>query len=124
MMLYLLSVHAFIFCYKYVSIHFFFFPHILHSYIIMTYSIIYQAARPAMVSVSKRSLAMAYSPIRAFSTEEPKYLEQVHHQVAPLTDSTLYAPQGYSTADAAASANSSTATETIFTPSVNAVFDD
>lgn len=86
----------------------------------MTFSIILQASRPAMVSVSKRSLVLA--PLRAFSTEKPKFMEQAHHQVAPLTDATLYAPQGHSSAEA--SISHSATTETIFTPSVNAVFDD
>jgi hypothetical protein len=50
-------------------------------------------------------------------------LEKVHHQVAPLTDSTLYAPQGH-VSTSAASASTTAEETTIFTPSVNAVFDD
>ncbi|KAG2194172.1 hypothetical protein INT46_000574, partial [Mucor plumbeus] len=55
--------------------------------------------------------------------------EKAHHQVAPLTDSTLYAPQGNvsvsSSNNASATTSNSTSNDTtVFTPSVNAVFDD
>ncbi|KAI8383995.1 hypothetical protein BD560DRAFT_384533, partial [Blakeslea trispora] len=88
------------------------------------------------VAVSKRSLARTYfaSRVSAFNHQEPNYqLEKAHHQAAPLTDSTLYAPQGHtSTPVPNASASSPTTTQTanestsatVFTPSVNAVFDD
>lgn len=85
-------------------------------------SIISQVARPALSAVSKRSMIRTVS-VRAFTTEEPKYqLEQGHHQVAPLTDPTVYAPQGYTSTEA--SASTTTTSEPIFTPSVNAVFDE
>lgn len=82
-----------------------------------------QVARPALSAVSKSSIFRTVS-VRAFNTEEPKYqLEQVHHQVAPLTDSTLYAPHGNVSMETSA-VSPTTTTEPIFTPSVNAVFDE
>lgn len=88
----------------------------------MNSSIISQVARPTLSAVSKRSMVRTFSSSRVscFSKEEPKFqLEKTHHQVAPLTDSTLYAPQGH-----AASTSAAAEEATIFTPSVNAVFDD
>ncbi|OAD07385.1 hypothetical protein MUCCIDRAFT_104312 [Mucor lusitanicus CBS 277.49] len=75
----------------------------------MNSAVISQIARPA-AAVSK------------------SMFEKAHHQVAPLTDSTLYAPQGHVSASASSSnaaATSASANDTtVFTPSVNAVFDD
>ncbi|KAI8982075.1 hypothetical protein BDF20DRAFT_834731 [Mycotypha africana] len=96
----------------------------------------------AVVATSKRSIASTVA--RSFTNEEPRFqFEKAHHQVAPLTDPTLYAPQGHFDASAStkatfthpstttantASVTTDTAnandTNTIFTPSVNAVFDD
>ncbi|OBZ86471.1 hypothetical protein A0J61_05474 [Choanephora cucurbitarum] len=93
-----------------------------------------QVIRPS-VAISKRSLVRTYfaSRVSAFNHQEPNYqLEKAHHQAAPLTDSTLYAPQGHtstpapnaSASSAAASKANESTTATVFTPSVNAVFDD
>ncbi|KAK4514070.1 homoserine O- acetyltransferase [Mucor velutinosus] len=86
----------------------------------MNSAIISQIARPAAISKSMVR-TFASSPVRM-------QFEKAHHQVAPLTDSTLYAPQGHVSASSSASnatATSASANDTtVFTPSVNAVFDD
>ncbi|KAL9551186.1 hypothetical protein MBANPS3_004388 [Mucor bainieri] len=81
----------------------------------MNSAIISQIARPAAISKSM---------VRTFASSP------AHHQVAPLTDSTLYAPQGHVSASSSSVSSNATATSasanetTVFTPSVNAVFDD
>ncbi|EPB92880.1 hypothetical protein HMPREF1544_00319 [Mucor circinelloides 1006PhL] len=89
----------------------------------MNSAIISQIARPAAISKSMVR-TFASSPVRM-------QFEKAHHQVAPLTDSTLYAPQGHvSVSSSSVSSNATTTTTTgandttVFTPSVNAVFDD
>ncbi|RCH95841.1 hypothetical protein CU098_006801 [Rhizopus stolonifer] len=95
-----------------------------------------QVVRPSITTISKRSLVRTYfaSRVSAFSHQEANYqLEKAHHQVAPLTDSTLYTPQGHTSTPAPASTSSTSAsintssdenTASVFTPSVNAIFDD
>lgn len=77
------------------------------------------AARPVMSAISKRSIA-------AFSTTPVRSFEKAHHQVAPLTDSTIYAPQGHTAAASSTTSTSAPAADTtvIFSPTVNHVFDD
>lgn len=87
----------------------------------MNSAIISQIVRPAAISKSMVR-TFASSPVRM-------QFEKAHHQVAPLTDSTLYAPQGHvSVSSSSVSSNATTTTgandTTVFTPSVNAVFDD
>lgn len=86
----------------------------------MNSAIISQIARPTISKSLVRTFAS--SPVRM-------QFEKAHHQVAPLTDSTLYAPQGHvsvsSSNNASATTSNSTSNDTtVFTPSVNAVFDD
>lgn len=81
-------------------------------------AIISQSARPTLVSVSKRTAVRTYfatAPNASISSEESKHTQEdkVHHQMAPLTDSTVYSPQG----------TSETST-TVFSPIVNTVFDE
>lgn len=87
----------------------------------MNSSLISQVARPTVMSISKRSIVRTYfaTPNRAFYSEEPK----AHHQVAPLTESTVYAPQGHTNASAAET-TASASEPVIFSPTVNHVFDD
>ncbi|KAI8977886.1 hypothetical protein BDB01DRAFT_801076 [Pilobolus umbonatus] len=74
-------------------------------------------AIPAVSNISKRAVRTYFStPATAFSHEEPKqsnHEDKAHHQVAPLTNSTIYAPQGVNDENSV-----------IFTPVVNAVFDE
>lgn len=79
----------------------------------MNSSILAQVARPAFSAISKRSA------IRSFSNTAVKEEQKAHHQVAPLTDSTIYAPQGHTT-----TTTSATDTTVVFSPTVNHVFDD
>lgn len=81
-------------------------------------AIVSQSARPTLVSVSKRTAVRTYfatAPNASISSEESKHTheDKVHHQMAPLTDSTVYSPQG-----------TSEASTTIFSPIVNTVFDE
>ncbi|KAI8882693.1 hypothetical protein K501DRAFT_97354 [Backusella circina FSU 941] len=80
------------------------------------FALVSQSVRPTLVSVSKRTAVRTYfatSPTASFSTEDVKHEDKVHHQMAPLTDSTVYSPQG----------TSETST-TVFSPIVNTVFDE
>lgn len=79
----------------------------------MNSSILAQVARPAVSAIYKRSA------IRSFSITTVKEEQKTHHQVAPLTDSTVYAPQGHTT-----TTTGTTETTVIFSPTVNHVFDD
>ena len=95
----------------------FFFIIIQHTPPKMNSSILSQVARPAFSATTKRSVVRTYfaTPSTHFFNEEPK----AHHQVAPLTESTIYAPQGQT------SSTTETASENvIFSPTVNHVFDD
>ncbi|KAG2197275.1 hypothetical protein INT47_010981 [Mucor saturninus] len=74
----------------------------------MNSSVLSQVTRPAISAVSKRS----------FSVTTIKREQEVHHQVAPLTDATVYIPQGPTTT------TSTTDTTVVFSPTVNHVFDD
>lgn len=78
----------------------------MNSFIILS-----QAARMSIKRPAIRSFSTI--PAKSFFYEEAK----AHHQVAPLTDSTVYSPQGETHV-------SSSTTETTFTPSVNYTFDD
>jgi hypothetical protein len=89
----------------------------LFSIIIKKMNSFSQLTRPALSAVSKRSMVRTFASSRAHKEVQ---LEKSHHQVAPLTDSTLYAPQGQVSTSASTSAEETT----VFTPSVNAVFDD
>lgn len=83
----------------------------------MNSSILSQVARPTISAVSKRTTARTFfaTPVKSFYNEEAK----AHHQVAPLTEATVYAPQGHTATTV------ETAPETvIFSPTVNHVFDD
>jgi hypothetical protein len=82
----------------------------------MNSAIIIAAARPAMSAISKRSMTAA------FSTTSVRSFEKAHHQVAPLTDSTVYAPQGHTTATS--STTPAADATVVFSPTVNHVFDD
>ncbi|GAA5806100.1 hypothetical protein HPULCUR_011628 [Helicostylum pulchrum] len=79
----------------------------------MNSSILSQVSRTALSA--KRPAIRSFSTISAksFYGEEPK----AHHQVAPLTDSTVYTPHGEAQA-------TTTSESTIFSPTVNHVFDD
>jgi hypothetical protein len=76
-----------------------------------------QVTRPTLVAASKRTVrTYLATPTTSFSTiEEPTQMpeDKVHHQMAPLTDSTIYSPQGTTESN-----------PTFFSPIVNAVFDE
>ncbi|GAN02130.1 hypothetical protein MAM1_0017d01570 [Mucor ambiguus] len=81
----------------------------------------------AIISQIVRPAAICKPMVRTFASSPVRMqFEKAHHQVAPLTDSTLYAPQGHvSASSSSATATSTSANDaTVFTPSVNAVFDD
>lgn len=85
----------------------------------MNSAILSQVARPTISAVSKRSTVRTFfaTPVKSFYNEEAK----AHHQVAPLTEATVYAPQGHTSTTAA---ETTTPETVIFSPTVNHVFDD
>ncbi|KAI8072072.1 hypothetical protein BDF21DRAFT_424827 [Thamnidium elegans] len=79
----------------------------------MNSSILSQVARTTLSAKKPAIRSFSTVSAKSFYSEEPK----AHHQVAPLTDSTVYTPQG--------EAQATTTTESIiFSPTVNHVFDD
>ncbi|KAI8882694.1 hypothetical protein K501DRAFT_285729 [Backusella circina FSU 941] len=75
-----------------------------------------QVTRPNLIAVSKRTVRAYLATTTTTTTiEEPTQMpeDKVHHQVAPLTDATLYSPQGTTEVN-----------PTFFSPIVNAVFDE